>query len=97
VAQIHNAVDHATAIHILKDRLAKIPNVAAAPRPDVEILQFNPLGPMLAVRPYCSNQHYWQVYFDTNRAIREAFGEAGFPAAEQPIVVRTDGRRATAA
>jgi small conductance mechanosensitive channel len=96
VAQIHNAVDHATAIRVLKDRLAKIPNVAAAPRPDVEILQFNPLGPMLAVRPYCSNQHYWQVYFDTNRTIREAFGEAGSPAAEQPIVVRTDGRRATA-
>jgi hypothetical protein len=41
--------------------------------------------------------HYWQVYFDTNRAIREAFGEAGFPAAEQPIVVRTDGQRALGA
>jgi len=32
------------------------------------------------VRPYCSNDHYWQVYFDTNRMIREAFGEARFPA-----------------
>jgi small conductance mechanosensitive channel len=32
------------------------------------------------VRPYCHNQHYWQVYFDTNRLIRESFGEAGFPA-----------------
>lgn len=31
------------------------------------------------VRPYCNNQHYWQVYFDTNRVVREAFGEAGFP------------------
>lgn len=41
-----------------------------------------------------TSPHYWQVYFDTNRAIREAFGEAGFPAAEQPIVVRTDGHRA---
>ena len=59
-------------------------------------MQFNPLGPVLAVRPYCNNAHYWQVYFDTNRAIREAFGEAGFPAAEQPIVVRSDGRRETA-
>jgi small conductance mechanosensitive channel len=93
VAQLHNAVDHVTAIRVLKDRLAKIPNVATVPPPDVEILQFNPLGPVLAVRPYCNNEHYWQVYFDTNRAIREAFGEAGFPAAEQPIVVRTDGQR----
>jgi small conductance mechanosensitive channel len=94
LAQLHNAVDHVTAIHVLKERLRKIPNVATAPPPDVEILQFNPLGPLLAVRPYCHNDHYWQVYFDTNRAIREAFGEAGFPAAEQPIVVRTDGPRA---
>ena len=27
-----------------------------------------------------TTQHYWQVYFDTNRMIREAFGAAGFPA-----------------
>jgi len=93
VAQLHNVVDHMRAIHLLKERLAKIPNVVAEPRPDVEILSFNPLGPMLAVRPYCNNEHYWQVYFDTNRAIREVFGEAGFPAAEQPIFVRTNGGR----
>jgi small conductance mechanosensitive channel len=46
----------------------------------VDILQFTPAGPQLCVRPYCANQHYWQVYFDTNRLIRESFGEAGFPA-----------------
>jgi small conductance mechanosensitive channel len=97
VAQLHNVVDHNTAIAVLKERLAKIPNIAATPRPDVEILQFNPLGPVLAVRPYCNNQHYWQVYFDTNRAIREAFGAAGFPAAEQAIVVRTENGRVAAA
>ena len=65
---------------MLRDRLAKIPHVVAAPPPDVEILELNDLGPRLAVRPYCANKDYWQVYFDTNRAIREAFGEAGFPA-----------------
>jgi len=96
VAQLPHAVDPAMAIGLLKERLSKIPNLAASPRPDVEILQFNPLGPVLAVRPYCSNEHYWQVYFDTNRTIREAFGAAGFPPAEQPIVVRTDGLRAPA-
>ncbi len=57
---------------------------------------FNPLGPVLAVRPYCTNEHYWQVYFDTDRVIRETFGEAGFPAAEQPIFVRTDGNASSA-
>jgi small conductance mechanosensitive channel len=46
----------------------------------VDVLQFTPAGPLLCVRPYCSNEHYWQVYFDTNRLIRETFGAAGFPA-----------------
>jgi small conductance mechanosensitive channel len=95
VAQLHNDADHAAAIRLLKARVSMIPNVKAEPKADVEILQFNPLGPMLAVRPYCNNEHYWQVYFDTNRVIRETLGEAGFRAAEQPIVVRTSGGSAS--
>ena len=46
----------------------------------MEILDFNLVGPVLAVRPYCHNDNYWQVYFDGNRAIREALTAAGFPA-----------------
>lgn len=79
-ATINNAVDHHQAIALLKDRLARIPNVLAKPSPDVDVLQFTPAGPQLCVRPYCANDHYWQVYFDTNRMIRETFGEAGYPA-----------------
>ena len=79
-ATINNDVDHRTAIRLLKERLTRIPNVLATPAPDVDVLQFTPAGPVLCVRPYCSNDHYWQVYFDTNRLIRETFGEAGFPA-----------------
>ncbi|MBK7816060.1 MAG: mechanosensitive ion channel family protein [Rhodocyclaceae bacterium] len=52
---------------------------AGRPEVDVEILEFNLVGPVLAVRPYCHNDHYWQVYFDTNRVIKEALGAAGFP------------------
>jgi small conductance mechanosensitive channel len=79
-ATINNAVDHHVAIRLLKDRLAKVPNVLRTPVPDVDVLQFTPAGPLLCVRPYCRNEDYWQVYFDTNRLIREAFTEAGFPA-----------------
>jgi small conductance mechanosensitive channel len=79
-ATINNAVDHRVAIQLLKERLAQIPNVLATPAPEIGILQFTAAGPLLCVRPYCSNQHYGQVYFDTNRVIRESFGEAGFPA-----------------
>ena len=87
LAQLHTGVDTAQAMRLLRERLARIPNVIAQPAPDVEILTFTALGPVLAVRPYCHNDNYWQVYFDTNRIIREAFGEAGFPAPAQHVLV----------
>jgi small conductance mechanosensitive channel len=79
-ATINHTVDHREAIRLLKERLWRVPNVLVSPAPDVDVLQFTPAGPLLCVRPYCNNQHYWQVYFDTNRLIRESFGDAGFPA-----------------
>lgn len=87
-AQLDHSVDPADAVRRLKEALPKIANVAADPKPDVEILAFNERGPVLAVRPYCNTAHYWQVYFDGNRAIRETFGAAGYPAAEAHLHVR---------
>jgi small conductance mechanosensitive channel len=95
-AQLDHRADHRAAIQLLKTRIAAIPNVAKAPAPEVEILTFNLAGPVLAVRPYCSNADYWQVYFDTNRVIREAFGEAAFPVPEYHYALRTDVAVATA-
>jgi len=87
-AQLAHGVDPQAAVALLKPALSKIPNVIAEPAPDVEILTFNPMGPVLAVRPYCNNQHYWQVYFDTNRLIRDTFTQAGFPVPEQHYALR---------
>ena len=98
-AQLDHTVKVADAIQRLKEKVQAIPNVTTTPPVDVEILTFSPRGPVLAVRPYCNNQHYWQVYFDTNRVIRETFVEAGFPVPEQHFAVsngayveRQDGR-----
>ncbi|WP_219884684.1 mechanosensitive ion channel family protein [Merismopedia glauca] len=88
VAQLSHDTDHKAAIKLLKERLQAIPNVITSPAPDVEILEFNLAGPVLAVRPYCNNKDYWQVYFDTNKLIRETFGEAGFSVPEQRYVFR---------
>jgi small conductance mechanosensitive channel len=82
LAQIDHTVDPNDAIRRLKEALPKIANVVTDPKPDVEIVTFNERGPVLAVRPYCHTNHYWQVYFDGNKAIRETFGAAGYPAAE---------------
>lgn len=98
VAQLNHSVDHNQAVNLLKAGLARIPNVVTAPPPDVEILQFTPMGPVLAVRPYTNNEHYWQVYFDTNRLIRNTFGEAGFPAPGQFVFLKSsNGEEALAA
>jgi small conductance mechanosensitive channel len=78
-AQIAHGVDVHDAITRLKEAVAKIPNVAKTPAPVVEIVDFTTRGPVLAVRPYTHNDTYWQVYFDTNRAIVQTFGEAGYP------------------
>lgn len=88
-AQLAHSIDAADAVARLKTAIAKIPNVLATPAPDAEILTFNERGPVLAVRPYCNNAHYWQVYFDTNRAIRETFIAAGYPVPESPQVMRS--------
>jgi small conductance mechanosensitive channel len=87
-AQLAHGVDPQAAVALLKPALSKISNVIADPAPDVEILEFNPMGSVLAVRPYCNNQHYWQVYFDTNRLIRDTFTHAGFPVPEQHYSLR---------
>jgi small conductance mechanosensitive channel len=78
--QLSGAADHRAAMALLREKIALIPNVVSTPGVDVEILDFTLVGPVLVVRPYCHNDHYWQVYFETNRVIREALAEAGFPA-----------------
>ncbi len=88
-AQLSHSVDPHQAIAILKAGLAKIPNVMKDPAPSVEILTFTLAGPVLAVRPFCNNKDYWQVYFDTNALIKDAFGQAGFAVPEQHYMVRT--------
>src|SRR5271166_2702154 len=88
-AQLAHNVDVHAAMALLKKALAGIPNVMTNPAPDVEILTFNLAGPVLAVRPYCNNKDYWQVYFDTNKLIKDSFTTAGFAVPEQHYMVRT--------
>lgn len=88
-AQLAHGVSPDEAIRLLRARVAGIAHVLASPAPVVEVLEFTPSGPVLAVRPFCHNDHYWDVYFATNRAIVDEFGKAGFPVPEQHRHVRT--------
>jgi small conductance mechanosensitive channel len=73
--QLLPGMDSETVSLRLRQRMRQIPYLLDTPAPTVEILSFNVVGtsiaPVLAVRPYCRNEHYQQVYFDTTRAIQE--------------------------
>ncbi len=88
-AQLAGSVDPLQAVALLKDAVAKIPNVLSDPAPEVNLLDINLVGCVIAVRPYCHNDHYWQVYFDTNEAIVRTTREAGWPAPTPTQIVRT--------
>jgi small conductance mechanosensitive channel len=79
-AQLAVGVDPLEAIERLRAAVARIPNVATDPAPEVTLLDINLTGTVIAVRPYTHTDHYWQVYFDTNEAIVRVCREAGWPA-----------------
>ena len=87
VAKVANSVNPLDAIARLRPAIVAIPNVATEPPPDIEILEFTPEGPKLCVRPYTHTDHYWQVYFDTHKAVVETFGAAGYPVPETPVAI----------
>ncbi|MFZ4622952.1 MAG: mechanosensitive ion channel family protein [Rhodoferax sp.] len=87
-AQLAGGVDVADAISRFKAAVVKIPNVVSTPAPEVNLLDLNLVGPVVAVRPYCHTDHYWQVYFDTNQAIVRVCQEAGWPAPTPASIVK---------
>ncbi len=88
-AQLSGSVDALEAIARLKAAVAAIPNVMQSPAPEVNLLDINLLGTVIAVRPYCHTDHYWQVYFDTNEAIVRVAKEAGWPAPTPTQIMKT--------
>ena len=88
-AQLAGSVDPLDAIARFKAELAKIPNVVADPAPEVNLLDINLLGSVIAVRPYCHTDHYWQVYFDTNEMMVRVGKEAGWAAPTPVQIMKT--------
>jgi small conductance mechanosensitive channel len=78
--QLADNADLPVVVNLIKEKVSLIPNVLQNPAVEVAILENNLLGPLLAVRPSCHNEHYWQVYFDTNSVLRDELNKAGVPA-----------------
>jgi small conductance mechanosensitive channel len=68
---------------VVTERLIKsvrlVPHVLLDPPPTSEILSFTAAGPIVTVRPFCLSGNYWQVYFDTNRAVGLMLQEIAAP------------------
>jgi small conductance mechanosensitive channel len=88
-AQLAGGVDPLDAIARFKAAVAQIPNVATDPAPEVNLLDINLVGTVIAVRPYCHTDHYWQVYFDTNEMMVRVAKEAGWPAPTPTQIMKT--------
>jgi len=91
IAQLDNSADVAKAIAVLREGINSVPNQDPGMPADIEVLEFNERGPRLAVRPYTHTDHYWQVYFDTNRMIAEVLGSNGFPVPRIPVAMAQSG------
>lgn len=87
-AQLDHTTDHDAAIKLLQERVSLIPNVLAKPQPVIGIAAFSPMGPVLAVQPFCHQDHFDEVTAETNRVIRETFSEAGFDTPKQHYALK---------
>lgn len=57
--------------------------------PTIEIEKFDEHNVLLAVRPYATDATYWDVYFNSYREIKKAFGEAGITVAYPTRIVKS--------
>jgi len=65
---------------IIKGALAKVTS-KLPDEPTIEIEKFDENNVLLAVRPFATDETYWDVYFNSYKEIKKAFGEAGIEVA----------------
>jgi small conductance mechanosensitive channel len=65
---------------IIRKALDKV-TIKESDTPTIEIEKFDEHNVLLAVRPYATPEKYWDVYFQSYKEIKKAFGEAGIEVA----------------
>ncbi len=78
--KLYHSVDTNEVLSKLQKAVTKVANIETNPAPNVQILEFTEEGPLFCVQPYCNNDHYWQVLFDTNKVIAETVAANKWPA-----------------
>lgn len=62
---------------VLEGILAKDERVLKTPAPTVAVVEMADSSVNFVVRPWCTGDDYWDVYFDTTEAIKKALDDAG--------------------
>lgn len=69
--------DIGTAMETITRVLESEPRVLKDPAPNVAVSELADSSVNFVVRPWCTKEDYWDVYFDLTRALKEALESAG--------------------
>lgn len=88
---IHYDDDMDKAIKIIKDTAAAHPHVLSEPdAPWAKVVKLNDSSIDIQSRAWCKAEHYWDVMFDLNKSIKEAFDKGGITI-PYPTSIELDG------
>ena len=62
---------------VIREALEKDTRILGNPGIDVSVLELGDSGVKFVVRPWCKTEDYWNVYFDSTQAVKEALDAAG--------------------
>ena len=80
---------------VLEDILAADERILKDPAATVAVVEMADSSVNFVVRPWCSSDDYWGVYFDTTETIKKTFDEQGisipFPQRDVHLYEHKDG------
>lgn len=89
---IDYACDVAKAIKVALEAMPTIPGVLTDPAPAVSVASLDDSQVTLNIRPWSEGANYWNVYNDTQMAIKTAFEKNGIDIPFPQLTVHTDNK-----
>ena len=89
---IDYACDVAKAIKVALEAMPTIPGVLTDPAPAVSVASLDDSQVTLNIRPWSEGANYWNVYNDTQMAIKSAFEKNGIDIPFPQLTVHTDNK-----
>jgi small conductance mechanosensitive channel len=83
---------------ILMDVVKGHPLVLKDPAPDLKVGSFGDSSVNILCRPWVKTEHYWEVFWDLNRQVKQAFDREGvvIPFPQRDVHIFNDGEGETA-